>query len=389
MKQLPRIPVVMFHTVNDADPGWLWDELTCPIDLFERKVAELDRCGFRAAGLDEVHDLQASGGSPRERSVVLTFDDGYLDNWVYVYPILKRIGWKGTVYVNPEFVEPGDQVRPNLEDAWAGRCAVEDLRATGFLNWAEIRQLDRDGVLEIASHSMSHTWYPTGAEIVDFHRPGLDTPWLMWNARPDRKPYYRLEDQSGFVPWGSPIHRNGRSLGIRRFFPDPDVAPAVAGHVAARGGAVYFESAGWRDELLGVAAEADQGRGRPESDEEMLSRFNHEIGEASRILADHLGHAVPHFCWPGGAYCDASWDVAAAMPFRTLTVKRSDTVRWRQADPRFVRRISEYRGFSMRGRHFQTSDVGLLPLACDVELGRAGAGLKLKARKGLVALGVL
>jgi peptidoglycan/xylan/chitin deacetylase (PgdA/CDA1 family) len=385
----PRIPVVMFHSVNDADPGWLWDELTCSIALFERKIAALRGAGYRAAGLDEVHGLQAAGRRPTDRSVVLTFDDGYLDNWVYVYPILKRAGWKGIVYVNPEFVDPGETVRPNLEDVWAGRCAASDLRSTGFLNWAEIRRMDQDGVLEIASHSMSHTWYPTGPGIEDFHRPGLDTPWLAWNARPDRKPFYRLEDQAGFVPWGTPIHSNGRSLGIRRYFPDPDIAPAVTAHVAAHGGAAYFEETGWRETLLEVAAEADRGTGREESDEEMLARFNYELGEASLILEERLGHAVPHFCWPGGAYCDASWDVAAAMPFQTLTVKRSDRKRWGQSDPRLVRRISEFRGFSMRGRHFETSDPHLLPIACDVELGRPGAGLRLKARKAMASLGLV
>ena len=75
------------------------------------KLAAFRSRGFAPASLDDVHDLQASGVSPRERLVVLSFDDGYLDNWVYVYPLLKRVGWKGAVYVNPEFVDPGEEPR--------------------------------------------------------------------------------------------------------------------------------------------------------------------------------------------------------------------------------------------------------------------------------------
>ena len=378
----------MFHSINHADPAWLWDELTCPVDLFERKLDAFRDRGFRPTNLDEVHDVQKAGTAPSDRAVVLTFDDGYLDNWVYAYPILKRAGWKGTVYINPEFVDPGDEPRPNLEDVWEGRCALGDLQPTGFLNWAEIERMDREGVLEAASHSMSHTWYPTGPEVVDYHRPGLDTPWLGWNARPERKPFYRLEDQSRFVPWGVPIHRHGRSLGGRRYFPDPDIEAAVVEHVAARGGAEFFFSDGWNSRLDEVVEEADRGRGREESDTEMVARFRYEIEEASRIFQERLGRRVLHYCWPGGAYCDSSWDIAAGLEFRSMTVKRGDRKRWSQNDPRLVRRISEYRGFSMRGRYFESSDPYLLSYACDVELGRPGAGLFLKGRKLMASIGL-
>ena len=48
----------------------------------------------------------------KTRSVVLTFDDGYLDNWIYVAPLLEQYGMKGVVYVTPEFVEPTGACRP-------------------------------------------------------------------------------------------------------------------------------------------------------------------------------------------------------------------------------------------------------------------------------------
>ena len=71
-----------------------------------------------------------------------------------------------------------------------------------------------------------------------------------------------------------------------------------------------------------------------------------------------------------------------------MTVKRGDRKRWSQNDPRLVRRISEYRGFSMRGRYFESSDPYLLSYACDVELGRPGAGLFLKGRKLMASIGL-
>ncbi len=381
-----RIPVIMFHTIDKPDTGWLWHDLTCPVPLFDAKIASLSRRGYHATTLDEVVAGQTRRAAPIDRRVVLTFDDGYLDNWVHAFPLLKRAGWRGIVYVNPEFVDPGTEPRPNLEDVWAGRVREQDLQSRGFLNWAEIEIMDRSGVLEVGNHSLSHTWYPTSGEIVDFHRPGLATPWLSWNERPDRKPFYLVEDQSSFVPWGTPIHRNGRSLGIRRYLPDPEIAPACAAHVAASGGEAFFGREGWLDELRQVAARADRGRGRLESDSEMKARFSHEIGESARILAERVGHPVAHFCWPGGAYCDESWEAALDSGCASLTVRKSDLARWRTDDPRLIRRISEYRHFSFAGKAFHTTDPGLLPLACDVELGRAGAVQLLRARKVLDAL---
>ena len=293
------------------------------------------------------------------------------------------------VDVSPEFVDPGEEPRPNLEDVWSGRCAESELQTRGFLNWAELEVMDQSGILHVGCHSMSHTWYPTGPEIVDFHRPGLSTPWLSWNARPDRKPFYLNEDQSGFLPLGTPIQRSGRSLGIRRFFPDPSQTAAVVAHVAGQGGAAFFETGGWRERLLEIARQADQGRGRPESDEEVHSRYRYEIEEAKRRLETRLGHPIHHFCWPGGAYNDTSWSVAAHAGFRTLTVKRSDAKRYYDRSANLIRRMSNHYHYSLLGRTRTTADAELLVLACDEMLGHRGAGLALRIRKGLNAIGLI
>lgn len=384
-----HIPVVMYHSVGNVDPDWLWDDLTMPHALFAAQLERLSARRYRPMTLDELHDRRVAGETVGDRRVVLTFDDGYLDNWVFVYPLLKRAGWRGLVYVNPEFVDPGIEPRPNLEDVWAGRCHACDLPTRGFLNWAELEIMDRSGILQVGCHSMSHTWYPCGPEIVDFHRPGLSTPWLAWNARPDRKSFYLSEDQTGFVPFGTPIHRNGRSLGVRRYFPDPAQAEAAVAHVATRGGAAYFDSERWREELLAVVTAAGGGKGRHETDEEMLGRYRYEIEEARRVLEQHLSRPILHFCWPGGAYNDTSWDIAEKTGFRTITVKRSDAKRWWDPSAQLVRRIANHQHYSLLGKRRATNDPEMLVLACEVALGRRGARMALVARKALNAAGLI
>ena len=340
----PRIPVVMYHSVGRHRPGWLWNHLTTPLGLFEKQVLTLKAGGYRSLSLDDFKDIQSSRDQIPGRVVALTFDDGYLDNWVCAYPILKREGWQGTIYVNPEFIDPGEEPRPTLEDVWDGRLGMDDLEWHGFLNRAELRLLQDSGVMTIGSHSMSHTWYPTGPEVVDSHRPELSSPWLAWNARPDRKFAYLTEDQSTFVPYGTPIHQHGRSLGIRRYFPEAD-------------------------------------GGRYETDEEMMARYRHEIFESRRVLQEITGGDVRHFCWPGGAYCEESWPLAEEAGYSTICVAPRDKTRWAADDPRLVRRIGCSDIITLKGRKFATADPKLLLLACELELGHTQKIWPLRLRK--------
>ncbi len=334
----------MYHSVGPSVPDWIWNTLTIDVELFEKQLLALKRSGYRSISLDELRDIQANGTAGSDRVVALTFDDGYLDNWVAAYPLLKREGWQGTIYVNPDFIDPGEEPRPTLEDVWAGRCSLDDLQWHGFLNRAELKLLQESGVMVIASHSMTHTWYPTGPEVVDSHRPDLTTPWLAWNARPERKFAYLTEDQTEFVPFGTPIHRHGRALGIRRFFPDA----------------------------------AD---GRYETDEEMQDRFRHEIFESRRILQELTDSEVAHFCWPGGAYCDESWPLAEEAGYTTICVARKDLSRWQSDDPRLVRRIGCANIVTTVGGAYWTRDPMLLLLACEVELGHSWKRWPMRLRK--------
>jgi Polysaccharide deacetylase len=380
MNPAPSIPIVMYHTVGRPLDDWLWSDLTISDTLFEKQIRLLKAKGYRSLSLDEVHSIQSDGRAGTERHVALTFDDGYLDNWVFAYPILKREGWRGTVYVNPEFIDPGETPRPNLEDVWAGRCGMEDLQVHGFLNRAELRLLNDSGVLEVGSHSMSHTWYPTGPEIVDFHRPGLSTPWLAWNARPDRKFAYLTEDQSGFTPYGHPIHAHGRSLGIRRYLPDPMQLEKTTALVAANGGEMFFADQGWRQTLMEAAAPFAE-TGRYESDQEMATRLAAEINDARDLLEELLAAPVLHFCWPGGAYRQESWTALEKSDYRTICIARSDHRRWQGDDPRCLRRIGCSDQFTFMGRRFPTSDPTFLLLACEVSLGRDWKKWPLRLRK--------
>ncbi len=380
----PAIPIVMYHSVGVSLPGWKWQAMTIPFEMFERQVHILKSNGYKCRPLADLPGLFDRATTGKDPEIILTFDDGYLDNWVFAYPILKRMGWQGTIYVNPEFIDPSETPRPTLEDVWAGRCSMNDLKVHGFLNRSELRSLQASGVMEIASHSMSHTWHWTGPEIVGFHNPHQDRPWLGWNARPERKFAYLSEDQREFTPWGSPIYANGRSLGVRRFFPDPVTANTCIEYVKSKGGKSFFQHKGWREELAAVA-DRSPTTGRYETEAELIDRFRYEICESRRILAEITGQPVNHFCWPGGAYCQKSWQIADDEAYRTITVASHDSVHWQEPDPRFVRRIGCGLFVALRRKRYRTNDPNFLLLECEYLRGCQEALWSMRWKKFLLA----
>jgi peptidoglycan/xylan/chitin deacetylase (PgdA/CDA1 family) len=319
----------MYHSVGRVLSDWRWSNLTIPAPVFEDHLRALRRAGYRSASLARWHAHATAEAPLPPRTVVLTFDDGYVDNWCYAAPLLERYGFTGTVLVTPEFVPAGDLVRPTLRDVWEGRAREPDLPVRAFMSWEELRRVARSGVLDVQCHAMTHTWYPTRDEIVDFHHPGDPYYWLDWNADPAGKPYYLERLAQTVVPYGAPVYAHERSLSCRRFLPDPREADHLAAFVAGEGGAALFARPGWRDLLHRESARfraAQQHVGQVERDEEYRARLEREIVESRRVIEANVGGPVDFLVWPAGGYNEDAVALARAH-YRAMTVSSQE--RWR------------------------------------------------------------
>ena len=321
-----NVPVVMFHSVMTRQYGWCFEYLTEVDSDFERKLAYLKERGYETITLKELYNYMKTGESIPSRAIVLTFDDGYLDNWVVVFPLLKKYGFTGVVFVNCDFVDPNEGCRYNLEDLWSGRCSMQDIKELGYLSWAEMREMEKSGAIDIQSHSLTHTWYFKSDKILDFHHPGDQSkyPWLAWNARPDKQYRWMTDDQERFVPYGAPIYDYGRSLGVRRYYEDGHLRDILINHVKAHGDLHYFEKNRWREELFDVVAQyckVHALQGRYETEEDYKFRVRHELSENKRILEERLNKKIEFLCWPGGAYNETSLCIARDCGYLASTVK--------------------------------------------------------------------
>lgn len=89
-----------------------------------------------------------------ERTVVVTFDDGFASVYSSAFPVLQRLGIPATVFLNTAYVDASE---PFPFDAWgvasAGRAPVEAYRP---LTTAECREMLDSGLIELGAHTHTH-----------------------------------------------------------------------------------------------------------------------------------------------------------------------------------------------------------------------------------------
>lgn len=92
--------VVMYHRVDAWSPGDpISQRLTVSPAQFANELNDIRRIGLRTIGIDELAQDAAAQRSP-DRAILLTFDDGYSDQFHYAFPILQRFGDRATFFIN-------------------------------------------------------------------------------------------------------------------------------------------------------------------------------------------------------------------------------------------------------------------------------------------------
>ena len=342
MKQAAKIPVVAYHSIaNDHDH--LVHHLSLPLSIFERQLQYLHREGFQAVTLYDVHRFLRDGAPMPPRTIALTFDDGYLDNWVHAFPLLKKYGMKATIFVTTDFVDPLEGCRPTLEDVWRGAVAETDLTWWGHASWPELAAMQASGLVDIQAHTRTHAWYFTGDRIVDFHHPDDIYYWLDWNHHPGEKHSWLTRDVQSTVPWGTPVYEFSSTLLRPRYFDDPRIAEATTHRVAAGGGPAFFARPNWRAELQDVVDSLRarlEDSGRFETDAEYAARVTEEMAGSRQIIATHLNKPVDFLAWPCGDYTPRLQRLAIEECGFLATVNVNKTGNRRGDDPTEVRRIA-------------------------------------------------
>jgi hypothetical protein len=300
----------MFHSVADHLDPLPWKSIVCSVKRFDAFLSTLKSAGYRSVPLSDCIGFLKNHMPLPPKSIVITFDDGFLDNWVNAYPLLKKYGFNATVFMATDFIDPRDTVRKTLGDYWKGRAGLGELDWYGYLSMNEMREMIRSGVFEVGSHTKTHTWYFSSAEIVDYHRPGDPYVWLEWNRDPAGKPFWMKRGRDD--AWGAPVYAYTPALTARICRENEGVREDLVAFVQQRGGESFFRERDWRKRLSDRATSlgADNLPSSCETGEEYLARVKDEVVTSRRILEEGLGRKVNLLAWPNDAYTEDLCELA-------------------------------------------------------------------------------
>lgn len=96
----PSVPVLMYHYIvpsrYNKEPR---NRSIVNAETFEAGMKYLHDNGYYTASLQELEDYIHGFASLPPKTVVLTFDDGYENNVAYAYPVMKKYGFKASLFV--------------------------------------------------------------------------------------------------------------------------------------------------------------------------------------------------------------------------------------------------------------------------------------------------
>lgn len=135
--------ILMYHSVGESD-GWQ-PGLNIPTQAFLEQMEFLKKHDYNVVSLDELADMLKSGSKIPPKTVVITFDDGYMNNYTRAYPILRRLGFPATFFIVFDFLGAEKEVYG---------------RKMRFMTPEIIKEMLASGIVTIGSHTLKHFYLP-------------------------------------------------------------------------------------------------------------------------------------------------------------------------------------------------------------------------------------
>lgn len=286
---MSNIPIIYYHSIADHKKSRPWSFLSCPIDVFTSQMTWLKKNGYYTCDWSELHAHMEGKNKLPKKSIHIQFDDGFLDNWSVVYPLMQKLQLKCTVLLTPDFVQKSSIKRP-----FVSKTTIDKEKDWwGYLSEGEIAEMSKSGLVDFQAHGYTHTWYPSSDTIIDIYDGSQLLPHLIWNENENEKPFWLLSKEK--LPLnGTPIFEYEKSLSNNsRFIPHQQYISALTSS--------YDPNLSKTENLLAYKYLLEgKEYGRYETVDEYSTRIKKELLETRKYISSLTGKEVNFLVYPGG-----------------------------------------------------------------------------------------
>ncbi len=281
------------------------------ISTFEWQLSFLKK-RFDIVGAEVLKKIK-NGEKLKKSSVLITFDDGYADNYVYAYPLLKKYGAKALLFIPTSKITHSKKRKTlfdcrnkglNISDLYTPdkkeRALEDSLKGNlgEFLHWEEIEEMVSSGVFDVGSHGHIHSKIFSSDRVVGIY--GKDR--VHWSFA-----YANNND----LRRGVPIFEMRSSLFERKFAPFEEFKQYCID--------MYEKE---KENISIDKLNEYQSKGEYESD--FKKRITSELKISKELIKKNLGIDTEFLSWPWGEYSDTGVEAAKSLGFKfCFTTKKS------------------------------------------------------------------
>lgn len=178
------LPIIMYHSVL-KDEQRLGKYVVSP-ETVEDDMRYLRGRGYGTVTVQDLLNYVDRGTPLPKKPVMLTFDDGYYNNYSYAYPLAKKYGEK--IIISPV---------GRYTDLFTGGDA--DHPSYSYLTWSEIAEMIDSGFVEIQNHS--YDLHAASGRLGASRKTGESAGTYAWLLENDlRRMQDAMEEHTGCVP---------------------------------------------------------------------------------------------------------------------------------------------------------------------------------------------
>lgn len=131
------VPILMYHLILESSAG---NKYIVSPDDFENDLKYLRDNGYTTVQMKDLIEYVYNGAELPEKPVILTFDDGYYNNYVYAYPLLKKYNSKAVISIVGAYTD----LYTENHDTHVNYA---------HLSWDNVKEMSDSGYIEIQNHT--------------------------------------------------------------------------------------------------------------------------------------------------------------------------------------------------------------------------------------------